>query len=90
MRRRALTVALLAAALLLALAPAAFAGHDGQGTYGPVNDVVTTNAGYILIAFFPTFVLVMSLIQWRLEKRKARRKAAEKRISQDELWRGGW
>ena len=91
MRRRALTVAFLAVSLLLVLAPVAFAGDDGQGTYGPVNDVVTTNTGFILIAFFPLFALVASLIQWRLDKRKERRKAAKKRMLHDErIWRGGW
>ena len=46
--------------------------------YGETNDKVVTNAGFFLIAFFPTFVLVISLIMWRLDKRKDRRKAAEK------------
>jgi hypothetical protein len=91
MRRRALTTALLAVALVLLLAPAALAGDQGQGTYGPIDDKITTNAGFILIGFFPLFILVMSLIQWRLDKRKERRKAAAKRMVHDErIWRGGW
>jgi hypothetical protein len=91
MRRRALTIALLAVAALLLLAPLAFAGDDGQGTYGPIDDKITTDAGFLLIAFFPLFILLMSLLQWRLEKRKERRKAAHKRLARDEqVWRGGW
>lgn len=91
MRRRALTTALLATSLVLLLAPAAFAGRDGQGAYGPIDDKITTDAGFILIAFFPLFILVMSLLQWQLDKRKERRKAAAKRIARDDrIWRGGW
>ncbi|HUB37065.1 MAG TPA: hypothetical protein VL972_09585 [Solirubrobacteraceae bacterium] len=76
--------------LLLALAPAALAvENDGRGLYGATNDKVVTDAGFILIIFFPTFVLVMSLIQWRLDKRKEARKAAKKQLG-DVEWRGGW
>ena len=35
------------------LAPAALAHDGGQGTYGEVDDKVTTNAGFIVIGFFP-------------------------------------
>ncbi len=75
--------------LLLAAAPAAFAENDGRGLYGATNDKVVTNAGFILIVFFPTFVFVMSMIQWRLEKRKEARKAAKKQLGEVE-WHGGW
>ena len=37
---------------------------------GEVDDKTVTNAGFILIAFFPLFILLCSLLQWRLEKRK--------------------
>ena len=80
----------LACALLLALAPVAV-GHDGgEGTYGPTTDKVVTNAGFILIAFFPLFILVMSLLQNALDKRKERRKRAQRALAQDEVWRAGW
>ncbi|TML09156.1 MAG: hypothetical protein E6G41_00680 [Actinobacteria bacterium] len=72
------------------LAPAALAHDGGQGTYGQVNDKVTTNAGFIVIAFFPLFILLMSLLQWRLEKRKDARKRAAKRRAGAAEWRGGW
>jgi len=88
-RRLALTIA-TSALLLLALAPRALAYNDGRGFYGATNDKVVTNAGFILILFFPLFVLSASLIQWRLDKRKKARKAAEKAHAGDPRWRGGW
>jgi hypothetical protein len=72
------------------LAPAALAHDGGQGLYGEAGDKVVTNAGFIVIAFFPLFILVMSLLQWRLDKRKEARKAAAKRRSSAAEWRGGW
>ena len=88
---RALTVLPVTIVTLLLLAPAALAFDGGQGTYGEADDKVVTNAGFILIAFFPTFILVMSLLQWRLDKRKERRKKAHKALASDEdRWRGGW
>jgi hypothetical protein len=85
-------LATLFAYVLLALtcAPAALAYNDGRGFYGATNDKVVTNAGFILILFFPLFVLVMSLLQWRLDKRKEARKAAQKAHIGDPRWRGGW
>jgi hypothetical protein len=83
-----LTAASLA---LLVLAPTALAHDSGQGWYGLTNDKVTTNAGFILIAFFPLFIFVASMIQWRLDKRKEARKKAHKALAGDEqAWRGGW
>jgi hypothetical protein len=83
-----LTAAVLLSALLTA--PAAMAQMSGEGTYGEVNDKIVTNAGFILIAFFPAFILVASLIQWQLDKRKARRKAAEKGRGANPHWNTGW
>ncbi|MGA9286531.1 MAG: hypothetical protein WBV85_13930 [Solirubrobacteraceae bacterium] len=88
--RRLLTVLIASTFLLLVLAPAALAYNDGRGFYGATNDKVVTNAGFILIIFFPTFVLLMSLLQWRLDKRKDARKAAQKAHVGDARWRGGW
>ncbi len=87
-------VALLPAtvAALLLLAPVALAHDGGEGTYGETNDKVVTNAGFLLIAFFPLFVALMSLLQWSLEKRKERRKAARHELESGRAasWRGGW
>lgn len=84
-----LTVSVTAAVLmLLALAPAALADNDGRGFYGATNDKVVTDAGFIVIVFFPTFVFVMSMIQRKLEKRKEASKAAKKQLGDIELHRG--
>jgi ABC-type nickel/cobalt efflux system permease component RcnA len=89
MRRLSISLTMLALLVALALAPAAQAANDGRGLYGATNDKVVTNAGFILIIFFPLFVFVMSMIQRRLEKRKEARKAASKALG-DVQWRGGW
>ncbi len=91
--RRSLHVTLLSLALLAATAPVALAseGHDGgEGLWGETNDKVITNAGFFLIAFFPLFIFAMSMLQWRLDKRKDRRKAADKARRARADLRGGW
>ena len=81
MSRRLALVLSLAAFLVLALAPAAL-GLDrvdgGEGTIGETDDKLVTNAGFILIAAFPLLCLLLSLAQWRLDKRKEARKRAAK------------
>jgi hypothetical protein len=74
-------VRLAAAALLssltafacLVLAPAAMAS-DGVGLAGRVDDKFITFFCFGVIAFFATFVIVMSLIQGRLDAKKERRR----------------
>jgi hypothetical protein len=88
--RRLLTGTAASVVLLLVLAPDALAFNDGRGFYGATNDKVVTNAGFILIVFFPTFVFLMSMLQRHLEKRKDARKAAAKARVGDVRWRGGW
>ena len=79
---RRLAVWLVASCLVLALtAPPALAGDEGQ---------VVTGAGFVLIAFFPLFVALMSAIQWRLEKRKEQHRKAERARRSRPEWRGGW
>jgi hypothetical protein len=80
------TVVLTLAALLVA-APAALAHDGGEGLWGETNDRVITNAGFILIIFFPLFIFLVSMLQWKLEKRKYRRMAAEKAADDAP---GGW
>jgi hypothetical protein len=87
---RVLKTSLLALALLAATAPAALAHDGGEGLWGETNDKVITNAGFILIAFFPTFILLASLLQWRLEKRKDARLKAKKARAERADVRGGW
>ena len=88
--KRALAIVPAALALLLLAAPAALAMDGGQGWYGEADDKVVTNAGFILIIFFPVFIFLMSMLQGRLEKRKERRKKAAKALAGERAWRGGW
>lgn len=65
----------LAAALLSALvsAPLAFA-ENGVGAAGPTTDKTITFFCFGVIGFFAVLVVVLSIIQGRLEARKERRK----------------
>jgi hypothetical protein len=90
MRRAALRTTLLTVALVVLAAPTALAHDGGEGWWGETNDKVITNAGFFLIAFFPLFVFVMSMLQWRLDKRKDARKAAAKARASRADVRGGW
>jgi hypothetical protein len=86
-------VAALTLAAFFALAQSALAakGFDGgEGTYGETNDKVVTDAAFIVIAFFPLLIFLCSMLQWRLDKRKERRKAAEKARRARADLRGGW
>lgn len=77
--------------LALALgAPAALGSNSGEGLYGPADDKVVTNAGFIVIIFFPLFVFLMSMLQGRLDRRKQARKDAAKARAASADWRGGW
>lgn len=88
--RRVTPLLLIALTILLIAAPVAL-GHDGgEGTYGETNDKVVTNAGFILIAFFPLFVFAMSMLQMGLDRRKERRKAVHKALAREDRVRGGW
>ena len=94
--RRVLTTLLLTLAYVAVLAQTALAqgkdvGHDaGEGWWGETNDRVVTNAGFILIAAFPLFIFLASLLQYSLDKRKyARMKAQKARLARADQ-RGGW
>jgi hypothetical protein len=83
----------LTAVLLALSAPGALAseGHDGgEGLWGETNDKVITNASFVIIAGIPLLILILTLIQTSLDRRKDRRLAAAKarRARVDE--RGGW
>ena len=88
LRTTLLTVVIMALSAPVALASE---GHDGgEGWWGETNDKVITNAGFILIAFFPLFIFVASMVQGRLDKRKdARKRAAKARTARADV-RGGW
>jgi hypothetical protein len=76
--RLAMTVA-LALAALMAAAPFAMAA-DGVGLWGRTDDRVVTYWGFAIIAFFTILVIVLSLIQIRLEGRREREKADLERL----------
>jgi hypothetical protein len=77
-------------AVFLLVAPAAFAHDQGQGWYGETDDKVVTNAGFILIAFFPLFVFFASIAYHKLDKRKEQRLEAAKARRTNDEWQGGW
>ncbi len=87
--RRPLLVLATALLTLALTAPAAMAQISGEGLIEG-NDKNVTTVGFIVIAFFPTFILFASLLQWHLDKRKEARKAAEKARKLRVDARGGW
>lgn len=80
--RRSQIVAALCATLttLLVAAPAALA-ENGVGLAGPVTDKTVTFFCFGVIAFFAILVIVLSLVQGRLEKRKEMRRSTLDRLS---------
>ena len=92
MRRARLIAALLTTgmAMLVVASPALATAHSGEGWYVETNDVVITNAMFMAIIFFPAIIILFSLIQWRLDKRKHARMDAAKRRAVNVDWRGGW
>ena len=76
---------------LLTFAPAALA-HDngGQGWWGETTDQAITNVMFGAIIFFPAVIVLFSVIQWRLDKRKHAREDAVKAREASADWRGGW
>jgi hypothetical protein len=86
MRRTTITLTASALSLLL-IAPAALAagGHDnGEGLVGETDDRIITFFSLGVVLFFTLVVILGSLIQGALEKRKEARKAAHLRS------RTGW
>jgi preprotein translocase subunit SecG len=61
-------------ALMLIVAPAALAS-EGVGLAGPTTDKTVTFFCFGVIFFFAALVIVLSLIQNKLEKRKEQRRA---------------
>jgi hypothetical protein len=79
--QRTLVLGTLALVSLLALAPVAMAA-DGEGLYGRTNDKVITFFCFGVIAFFATLVIVLSVVQHRLENRKERVREDIERLRQ--------
>lgn len=72
--KRTVAAMLSALALLLVAAPSALAS-SGAGLAGPVTDKTITFFCFGVIAFFAALVIVLSLIQNKLEKRKEQRRS---------------
>lgn len=70
----------VALSALLLSAPAALA-DNGVGLAGPTTDKTVTFFCFGVIAFFAILVIVMSLIQENLERRKERRRGDFRRFS---------
>lgn len=72
--KRTAAVLLTIGALMLAAAPAALAS-EGVGLAGPTTDKTVTFFCFGVIFFFAALVIVLSLIQGKLEKRKEQRRS---------------
>jgi hypothetical protein len=92
MRRTRILSALVSFGVaLLLLAPDAVArAYSGEGWYGETSDKTITYAMYLGIIFFPTIIVLFSLIQWRLDRRKHARLHAARHRAASADWRGGW
>ncbi len=62
----------------------------GTGTLGENNDMQVTTFGFTFLVAITAFVTIMSLLQWRLDKRKSARLAAAKGRSATADKRLGW
>ena len=90
-RTRILSVLMAIVTALLVLAPAALAkSYGGEGLYGETSDTTVTYAMYLVIGFFPLVIIIFSLIQWRLDRRKHARLASARRRAASADWGGGW
>jgi hypothetical protein len=78
--KRAVAAVLSVFALMLVAAPAALA-ENGEGWAGAADDKTVTFFCFGVIAFFAILVIVASLIQGKLERRKERRRVDLERLS---------
>ena len=73
-RGTGIAAALFAALLSMLLAAPLALAENGVGLAGPTDDKTVTFFCFGVIAFFAILVIVLSLVQGRLEKRKERRR----------------
>ncbi len=66
---------------MLALAPGAMAA-DGVGLWGRTDDKVITYFSFAVMAMFAILVIVLSIVQSRLESRKERAREDLERFRQ--------
>jgi len=77
--RRLLALVSLSLVAALVAAPAALAA-DGVGLYGRTDDKVVTFFAFGVMIFFSVLVVVLSLIQGRLDGRKDRMREELERL----------
>ena len=75
-----IAAALLAVLAMLLLAAPMAVAENGTGLAGPTTDKTITFFCFGVIAFFSLLVIILSLIQGRLEKRKEMRKQTLQRL----------
>lgn len=73
-RRTGIAAALLATLLSTLLAAPVALAENGVGLAGPTTDKTVTFFCFGVIAFFAILVIVLTLVQERLERRKERRR----------------
>jgi putative copper export protein len=73
-RPTAIAAALCAALLSMLLAAPLALADNGVGLAGPTTDKTVTFFCFGVIAFFAILVIVLSIVQGRLEARKERRR----------------
>jgi len=77
--RRLGLIAFTSVLALLVLAPTAMAA-DGVGLWGRTDDKVVTYFSFAVMAFFAILVIVLSIVQMRLESRKERAREELERL----------
>jgi hypothetical protein len=85
MLRKRLVLGAFALATQLYLAAPALAGDDGEGLAGETNDKIITFFALGVLVFFTIVIILGTIIQSSLEKRKYARMEAHKRARS-----GGW
>ncbi|MEZ5078042.1 MAG: hypothetical protein R2725_11445 [Solirubrobacterales bacterium] len=80
-RSKRLAAAFSAALIALLLAAPAALAENGVGLAGPTTDKTVTFFCFGVIGFFTALVIVLSVIQGSLEKRKERRRSDLERLS---------
>lgn len=79
--RSGIAAALCAALLSLLLAAPVALAENGVGLGGPTTDKTVTFFCFGVIGFFAVLVIVLSIVQGRLEARKERRRYDLERFS---------
>jgi hypothetical protein len=77
--RRLLLLVLTSSLALLVAAPAALAA-DGVGLWGRTDDKVVTYFSFAVMAFFTILIIVLTIVQSRLESRKDRAREELERL----------